>query len=151
MFMCASQTFPPELSLSICALHNAKPHSARRRLMGLSVLIFISAGPDIVATATLRQADQVTSFSPVHLKLKRSPSSSSSSWSASITCHQGPPPPLRARCHIDVTVAVTIAMEAAKDGYGDKNIPASHLQHTRPPPLNILIHVGCISSRSDRV
>lgn len=53
-----------------------KPRSARRRLMGLSVCIFISARPDIIllAAATLRQADQVTSLSPVHLKLKRSPS-----------------------------------------------------------------------------
>lgn len=130
-FVCSSQTFP-RVDI-VCATCYEKPRSARRRLMGLSVCIFISACPDIISivTATLRQADQVKSLSLVHLKLKRSPSSSSS---ASITCHQQPPPPLRAGCHIDVTVAVTIPMKPRQDGYGET-------EHKKlPPPSHLISH-----------
>ncbi|KAK5609696.1 hypothetical protein CRENBAI_026241 [Crenichthys baileyi] len=67
--------------------HEENPCSARMTLIDLSARIFILACPDIARAVLVRQADHVTSFSILHLLLKRS-LSSSSSCSASITCHQ---------------------------------------------------------------
>ncbi|MEQ2232634.1 hypothetical protein ILYODFUR_013545 [Ilyodon furcidens] len=116
-FMWPFETF---LSVEFVCLrtHEENPCSARMTLIDLSARIFILACPDIARAVLVRQADHVTSFSILHLLLKRS-LSSSSSCSASITCHQLLLLSFRQGCHIDVTVGVTMPMKPRPHGYGE--------------------------------
>lgn len=126
---------------SVCAAEE-NPCSARMTLMDLSAWICVSACPYSTGSVSVRRADHVTSFSILHLLLKRC-LSSSSSCSASITCHQRLLLPFRGGCHIDVTVAVTMPMKPRLHGNGE-------IECRNPPPQSHLSTHALKAKRQDR-